>query len=151
MTKDRHRMAVAAHLLLRDSDGRVLFMRRAKTGYADGQWAVPAGHVESGETIVAACVRETREEIGVSLECCGLSTALVQHKLDVDGEERIDVFFAAELPDGQQPTINEPDRCDAVVWATVLNAPAPLVPYVAAALRTISDSPGTSLAYFGFD
>lgn len=150
MNKSRHTMAVAAHLLLRDADRRVLFMRRANTGYADGQWSVPAGHVESGETILAACIREAEEEIGIRLNAASTTAVLVQHKHDEDGQERIDAFFVAELQDGHHPGISEPDYCDAVQWCPIENPPKPLVPYVAAALHAITTRPSEFLAYFGF-
>ena len=48
------------------NDGRIFLLRRANTGYRDGEWAMPAGHVESGETPEQAALRELREETGVS-------------------------------------------------------------------------------------
>jgi 8-oxo-dGTP diphosphatase len=43
----RHdRYPVAAHVILTGTDGRVLLMRRAGSGYADGLLGFPAGHVD---------------------------------------------------------------------------------------------------------
>jgi len=147
--KSRHDMATAAHLLLRDEHGRILFLRRYNTGYRDGYWSIPAGHVESGESVVEACVREAREEIGVVLELDDLEFVLVQHKHDEDHEERIDFFFAAKLPVGQRPLIGEPHRCDGLSWAVPEAYPSPLVTYVAAAMPTALD-PTVCFATFGF-
>src|SRR5262245_1329162 len=41
-------------------DGRLLLMRRADSG----QWGLPGGSVEIGETVTAAVEREVREETG---------------------------------------------------------------------------------------
>lgn len=150
MNKDRHRMAVAAHLVLRDRDGRVLFIRRANTGYADGQWTLPAGHVDPGETVVEACVRETAEELRITIRPEALAYELVQHKCDFDGEERIDFFFAADLPEGQHPSVGEPDKCDAQTWAAIDQPPTPLIPYIRAALNGLTASPKQFLTFFGF-
>jgi len=49
----------AAYVVLRRGD-EVLMLLRANTGYMDGFWAVPAGHVEKGESVVEAAVREVR-------------------------------------------------------------------------------------------
>ncbi|MGB1592331.1 MAG: NUDIX domain-containing protein, partial [Promethearchaeia archaeon] len=38
--------------------GQVLLSRRLNTGFRDGQWGLPAGHVNPGESITAAAVRE---------------------------------------------------------------------------------------------
>lgn len=145
----RHRLAVAAHLWLLDTDGRILFQRRAGTGYADGSWSVPAGHVEPGETLHAACVREAAEEIAVELDEAALEFACVQHKHDTDGQERIDVFFSAQLPEGQVPRIVEHHRASAQVWRHPSEPPLPVVPYVAAALDHWLCG-GGPLGYFGF-
>lgn len=143
-------MAVAAHLWLYDQHGLILFLRRSNTGYADGQWSVPAGHVELGETIASACVREAREEVGVDILEDDLQFKLVQHKHDIDGDERIDVFFAASLRRGSEVSICEPDHCDAISWQHPADPPTPLVAYVAAALRHL-DSRIPVLAYWGFE
>lgn len=140
---------IAVHVLLGDGRGRALFQRRAGTGYADGCWSLPGGHVEPGETFHDACVREVREEVAVVVRTGALRLACVQQKLDVDGQERVDVFFTSELPDGAEPRIAEPSRSDRLTWARVTAPPAPVVPYVAAALAHIRAGAGP-IAYFGY-
>jgi ADP-ribose pyrophosphatase YjhB (NUDIX family) len=49
-----------------DGDGRVLLIRRGKPPLK-GRWVVPGGHVEWGETLEAAVVREIREETGLDV------------------------------------------------------------------------------------
>ena len=50
------------------SDGRLLLIRRGHEP-ATGQWSVPGGRVEEGETVAEAVVRELREETGVDGTC----------------------------------------------------------------------------------
>ncbi|MEU4162682.1 NUDIX hydrolase [Actinoplanes sp. NPDC026670] len=55
---------VAAGALFFDDDGRVLLV---KPSYKDG-WDIPGGYVEPGESPRAACIREVREELGITTE-----------------------------------------------------------------------------------
>ncbi len=89
---------VAVHLfLLRENS--VLLLRRANTGYEDGKYSVPAGHVEAGEVATDAMIRESAEEIGVMLATKDLSFALVMHRKAE--AERIDFFFVARTWTGE--------------------------------------------------
>ena len=49
--------------------GEVLLIRRSD----NGNWALPGGAVDFGESLTQAAVRETREETGVDCEITGLS------------------------------------------------------------------------------
>lgn len=54
--------------LVADETGRVLMQRRADSG----NWSLPGGTMEIGETLGAAVVRETREETGLDVELTGI-------------------------------------------------------------------------------
>ncbi len=58
----------AAGVLAVDGHGRLLLQRRRDTG----QWAIPMGKQELGETVAQCAVRETLEETGVTVEVTGL-------------------------------------------------------------------------------
>jgi ADP-ribose pyrophosphatase YjhB (NUDIX family) len=51
----------------RDEDGRIWLLRRALHEGA-GRWTFPGGYVELGESVEAAAVRETREELEMEIE-----------------------------------------------------------------------------------
>jgi 8-oxo-dGTP pyrophosphatase MutT (NUDIX family) len=58
----------ACGVLAIDEQGRVLLQRRRDTG----QWALPMGKMELGETPSECAIRETREETGVLVEVTGI-------------------------------------------------------------------------------
>lgn len=57
----------ACGVLAADEQGRILLQRRRDTG----QWALPMGKMEIGETPTQCAVRETQEETGVLVEPVG--------------------------------------------------------------------------------
>lgn len=58
----------ACGVLAVDGQGRVLLQRRRDTG----QWAIPMGKQELGETPTRCAIRETEEETGVLTELTGI-------------------------------------------------------------------------------
>lgn len=95
-----------AHFLLREN--HVLLLQRANTGYEDGNYSVVAGHLDGGESVTQAAIREAYEEVGVHLRSPDLTVAGVMHRLSND--ERIDFFLVATTWSGSV-TNQEPDKC----------------------------------------
>jgi 8-oxo-dGTP diphosphatase len=66
----------AARVIVVDSENRVLLLKRQNTDYGDGQWCLPGGKVEYGQTIEQAAARELEEE--TSLEAKSLEFMFYQ-------------------------------------------------------------------------
>ena len=64
MAKERHKLIPSVYLVL-IKNNKILLLRRFNTGFMDGYYSLPAGHVESNETLTSAMVREAKEEIGM--------------------------------------------------------------------------------------
>jgi 8-oxo-dGTP pyrophosphatase MutT (NUDIX family) len=109
-----------------------LLIRRFNTGFADGQYSVPAGHLDGGETVIAAAVREAQEEVGVHIKADCIHFSHVMHRLD--GEERVDFFVQVSAWEGE-PVNAEPDKCDDIRWVNVDDLPENTVPYIKQALH----------------
>jgi 8-oxo-dGTP diphosphatase len=140
---DRYPLAV--HVFLVNEHGNVLLMRRAGSGYADGQLGLPAGHVDLGETPTASAVREVAEELGIALDPAALVAAGTMFRRSQ--EPRVDIFFIARAWDGQ-PEIREPHKCTELVWADPDNPPADALDFITQAWRDAQT--GQILREYGF-
>jgi ADP-ribose pyrophosphatase YjhB (NUDIX family) len=56
-----------AGVVLRDAQGRYLLVKE-KLPKVYGLWNLPAGHVDEGETLQQAAIREAKEETGYTVE-----------------------------------------------------------------------------------
>ncbi|MFF1420418.1 trifunctional class I SAM-dependent methyltransferase/NUDIX hydrolase/VOC family protein [Streptomyces sp. NPDC058280] len=129
----RHTEVVDVHLILRRGE-EVLLARRAGTGYADGLLNGPSGHVESGEDVRTAMIREAFEEIGVRLAPDDLRVALVMQHRGPAGQPRIGWFFEAEYGAGGEPYNREPHKCSGLSWHPLSALPDDMVAYCRAAI-----------------
>lgn len=134
-TATRYRPHVGVHLIL-TTGGKVLLLRRANTGFADGSWSVPGGCLDDGETLTAAAAREAREareEVGITIDLADLTFAHLCHHADPDGQSRIGVFFTAQRWTGE-PVNAEPGKCSEIRWHHLDSLPADTVSYIRAGL-----------------
>ena len=91
-----------------NDDGDVLLIQRGKPPRL-GQWSIPGGHVEWGESLRDALIREVREETGMAIEPLGL--AGFRETIVRDPENRVErhfviLPFAARWVAGE-PCLNE--------------------------------------------
>lgn len=113
-----HDVLPAAFAAVRNAGGEVLLVRRID----DGNWELPGGRVEVGETVAVAVRREVREESGIPIELVAVSGVYSDptHVLvDPDGSihQQLAVCFHAvpAAGDGVRP---RPDgtETDAAAW-----------------------------------
>jgi 8-oxo-dGTP pyrophosphatase MutT (NUDIX family) len=127
----RARFPATVHLLF-FRDDKILLSRRFNTGYRDGEYSVPAGHLDGNETVRAAAAREAAEEVGVQIEKDDILFSSVMHRNE--GDERVD-FFLHVLAWRGEPLNNEPNKCDDLYWEHVDSLPANIIPYVRRAIQ----------------
>lgn len=140
----------AAYVFLLHGD-RVLLHRRAGTGYRDGHWAAAAGHIEGGESAVAAAVREAREEFGIDVDSADLSPLCAMHRRSSDRpiDQRVDFFFTCRRWRGE-PALQETDKADALAWFALAALPEPVVPHERVVLDALQRGAVPPVLTFGF-
>jgi len=121
---------VTVHLLFIHEE-QILLARRFNTGYRDGEYSVPAGHLDGNETVLTAGRREAREEIGVTIEAGDMTFSSVMHR--IEGDERVDFFVQVHHWQGE--IVNaEPNKCDDLRWVNYEELPENIIPYVKRAI-----------------
>lgn len=99
----------AVFIILRNEAGEILLQQRANTGYLDGYYDFTcSGHVDEGESIHEAAIRELTEEIGVTADPADLRLVHInQNFIDIPYFN-----FTFELSKWRgTPTIMEPHKC----------------------------------------
>lgn len=117
--------------------GKALFILRAKTGWMDGQYVVPSGHVEDNETFKQAACRETLEEAGITVRPEDLIYKATIHRKSVDSI-RIDVWFEALSWSGE-PKNMEPEKHSELMWFDSEEFPDNVVDYIRFGLDCITE------------
>lgn len=124
---------VDLHLVLL-RNGRILMGERRNSAFASGQYHVPAGHLELGETIIDGLIREAREETGIAIAPEDVNLAYVMHVHEP--VDRLSMFFAVNRWSGKIENC-EPDKCAGWEWKPVSALPANTVPYAREAIADI--------------
>jgi len=130
-----HKLTGDVHLLLIDVDGQILFGRRQNTGYEDGAYHLPSGHLEAGESVIQALIREAKEEVGVTIAPEAAEFSHVMHNSSSGG--RVAFFFTVHEWEGT-PENREPDKCSELRWFPLDALPDHLIDYCRAALAHIA-------------
>lgn len=137
---ERYQVTVDVHVILQRGD-QILLCLREGTGYRDGWYCLPSGHLEPGETVVECAIREAREEVGVTISPADLQPATVIHHLSPEGRPRIGVFFAVSEWSGE--VVNaEPNKCGGLAWVPADHLPDNTVPYTAAGVEAYRSGVG---------
>ena len=109
-----------AFAVVRDREGRVLLARRVDTG----NWELPGGAIEPGETASAAAMREVGEETGVAITVTALAGVFCDPEHVIvypeSGQARQQhVTLVHAVPDPARTPRPDHDETDAARWVDV--------------------------------
>ena len=145
-------LVAASYVVLRRG-GQVLLQLRSGAGYRDGHWAcAAAGHVEAGESVVQAAVREAREEVGVRIAPADLVPLCAMHRTHANGrpvDERADFFFTCSRFDGEPRRLEEHKSAD-LRWFELDTLPDPVVPHERRVLELLAAGQVPAVLVHGF-
>ena len=97
------------------ADDRILLIRRGH-GPAAGEWSLPGGRVEGGETLAEAVVRELAEETGLEAVCDDLVGWV--ERIGTDHHFVIFDFLVTVLDDPETPPRAGADAAEAA-WVPI--------------------------------
>ena len=105
----------AAFAAVRNAGGQILLVRRID----DGNWELPGGRIEVGESATQALVREVAEETGITIELTGLAGVYSDpsHVLvDPDGSvhQQLALCFHAVPVPAEPAELPRPDQIETV-------------------------------------
>ena len=120
--EDRYKSMIVVDLMLtrknKEKD-EVLLALRKNTGYNDGKFELPGGHIEAEEDLIQAMIREAKEELGIRLKREDLKIAHILHRYKAN---RINFIVSACKYEGALK-IGEPDKCEKLEWFDLKNLP----------------------------
>ena len=118
----RFKSMVCVDLMLKkviDGEESILLMKRKNTGFDDGKWELPGGHLEMNEDLYDAMIREVKEELLITLNRNDIELVYLMHHYH---GERLNFVFKA---DGTylEPRIGEEEKCDEIKWFSLDKLP----------------------------
>lgn len=127
----------AVWVIVRDTNDNVFLLQRANSGWRDGSWAVPAGHIEEHESPSAAAIREVHEEAGITVHPENLSDPLIYfYPEDAMEHDRVSLFYT--YVDEERGCFNaEPAKASEGKWFAPNDLPKEMPPLLRHALIDI--------------
>lgn len=133
----RHMVTPAVWIFFMNEDREILLIRRHNTGWRDGWYTIPAGHVEAFESPTDCAIREANEEVNLTIAKKDLVLAHTTYYIaDEKDHERVSFFFMATDFSGDANN-NEPHKSDELCWASIDSLPKKTLPIVSHVIEMI--------------
>ncbi len=97
--------ALTTDCVILDAKGRVLLIRRGNPPYK-GEYALPGGFVDVGETVENACRREVKEEVGLDVPDLTLIGVFSDPNRDPRGHT-VSAAYLAKLTEAAVPVAGD--------------------------------------------
>ena len=124
----------AIYLIIKNDDGKILLQRRQGTKLWPGFLALPAGHVDEGENVYDAAIREAREELSITITKQDIIDSFVVNRRNKSLPPYFDVYFEISSYQGDIK-INEPEKCSELKWCDINDLPEDMIDFEIDAIR----------------
>jgi mutator protein MutT len=119
-------IGVGGGVLIFNKKKEILLMKRGKdVRNQSGWWSKPGGTVEFGEKVIAAMIREIKEEIDININIWGYLPH-TDHVIKREKQHWVAFNYLANIKNGEVRNM-EPHKCDELKWFAVDNLPAKTV------------------------
>jgi len=111
--EEKYKTNVSVCLLAINTDNQVLLTRRFNTGYQDGKYELPSGHIEKGETALEGIQREAKQENDITIDLD--STENIGCVDNNKTGKHFNLLFKC-TSFGGEAKVMEPEECDDLIW-----------------------------------
>lgn len=118
---------------------RILLLRRCNATFANGQYCLPGGKVEPGETARQAVAREIQEEVSLDIPSASFELVHTFHRQGPSKEALIALVFRADIAN-LQPRNVELEKHDDMQYFSLDQLPATLIPAHQQAIECIREN-----------
>ena len=120
--EERYKSVICVDLLVKrviNNQEYVLLMKRKNTGYNDGEYELPGGHLEADEDLFDAMIREAKEELLIDLKRDDIKLIHLLHHYN---GERLNFIFETDGTN-LNPQIGEEEKCEKLEWFKINELP----------------------------
>jgi 8-oxo-dGTP diphosphatase len=128
-------------IILCRENGDLFLVKRKNSAWAESQWNFPGGLVEEDESIMQAAIRETQEEIGVTVKAndFSLTHVLDVHKGGTNDKSIYGFYFMTSVWSGNACN-NEPEKIADAQWFDVNALPDNITEHALLAIEALQQS-----------
>ena len=124
----REEFLSAIYMIIKNEKGEILFQRRCGSKLWPDFLGLPAGHVDRGEDVYQALVREAREELNIDINSKDIEDTFVVNRVNKNLKPYYDVYFVIKNYKGIIK-INEPNKCQELKWVLLDNMPEDVIEF----------------------
>lgn len=104
----------AVFAIIRNEKWEILFQKRQNTGFRDGMYQLPCGHVENKETLKYAMIRELEEELWIQTHEDDLKILHMAHTFSV-WRDYFNIYIEISKYSWILKNL-EPEKCSQIVF-----------------------------------